>query len=86
MRYSISDTAEYGDYTVGPRIITDETKKVMKQVLKEIQDGTFANKWIKENKDGRPNFPQMRAEHADHLVEKVGKELRSKMSFTKKDN
>ena len=60
MRYSVSDTAEYGDYTAGPRIVTDETKKAMKQLLKEIQDGTFAKNWIKENKTGRPTFKKTR--------------------------
>ena len=60
MRYSVSDTAEYGDYTAGPRIVTDETRKSMKQLLKEIQDGTFAKNWINENKTGRPTFTKTR--------------------------
>ncbi|MDI9520477.1 MAG: ketol-acid reductoisomerase [Bacillota bacterium] len=81
MRYSISDTAEYGDYTVGPRMIVDETKKEMKKVLGEIQDGTFAQKWIKENKDGRPNFNRMRKEAQESLLETTGKALREKMTW-----
>lgn len=81
MRYSISDTAEYGDYVTGSRIITDETKKEMKQVLTEIQDGTFAKKWLLENQVGRPNFNAMRRKEAQHPIEKVGKELREMMSW-----
>ncbi|MCC6793238.1 MAG: ketol-acid reductoisomerase [Thermomicrobiales bacterium] len=81
MRYSISDTAEYGDYVSGPRIITDETKQVMKKVLEEIQDGTFANRWILENQAGRPAFNKLREREAEHGIEKVGKELRSMMSW-----
>ena len=79
MRYSISDTAEYGDYSVGPRIITDETKQEMKKVLAEIQNGGFANNWINENKTGRPWFSNKRKEESEHLVETVGAELRKKM-------
>lgn len=86
MRYSISDTAEYGDYTVGPRIITEETKKEMKKVLTEIQDGTFAKNWILENQANRPYFGAIRRIEADHQVEKVGKELRKMMSWIKEDN
>ena len=81
MRYSISDTAEYGDYTTGKRIITDETKKEMKKVLSEIQTGEFARKWILENKAGRPSFLAMRRIEAEHPAELVGKELRSKMNW-----
>lgn len=85
MRYSISDTAEYGDYVTGDRVITDESKKAMKQVLKEIQDGTFASNWITENKaGGRANFLAMRRVHADHQLEKTGGELRKMMSWLKK--
>lgn len=85
MRYSISDTAEYGDYTIGKRIITDETRKEMKKVLHEIQDGTFASKWIMENKaGGRANFLGMRRLEAQHQVEQVGAELRKMMSWLKK--
>ncbi len=81
MRYSVSDTAEYGDYQVGKRIITDETKKEMKKVLAEIQDGTFAKNWLLENQVGRPNFNATRRMEAEHPIEKVGKELRGMMSW-----
>jgi len=81
MRYSISDTAEYGDYTVGSRIITDETKKEMKKVLREIQDGTFAKNWILENQSNRAYFNAIRRMEADQQLEKVGKSLRSMMSW-----
>lgn len=83
MRYSISDTAEYGDYRVGNRIITDETKKEMKKVLTEIQTGEFARDWILENKANRPSFLAKRSIEKEHLVEKVGAELREKMSWRK---
>jgi len=85
MRYSISDTAEYGDYTTGPRLITDETKKEMKKVLSEIQDGTFAKNWILENQVGRPYFNAKRRQEQGLLVEKVGAELRKMMSWTQKN-
>ncbi|HIS89095.1 TPA: ketol-acid reductoisomerase [Candidatus Avigastranaerophilus faecigallinarum] len=82
MRYSISDTAEYGDYEIGKRIITEETKKEMKKVLAEIQDGTFAGKWITENKAaGRAHFLATRKVKAEHQLEKVGKELRKMYSW-----
>jgi len=81
MRYSISDTAEYGDYCVGKRIITDETKKEMKKVLGEIQNGEFARNWILENKANRPSFLAKRRIEKERLVEKVGAELREKMSW-----
>ena len=83
MRYSISDTAEYGDYEIGPRIITEETKKEMKKVLQEVQSGEFAKSWILENKAGRPSFEAKRRMEREHLVETVGEELRSKMSWKK---
>ena len=84
MRKSISDTAEYGDYMVGPRIITEETKKEMKKVLKEIQDGTFARNWLLENRSaGRANFLMQRRLHAEHPIEKVGAELRDMMPWLK---
>ncbi len=86
MRYSISDTAEYGDYTTGARIITDDTKKEMKQVLKEIQNGSFARNWILENQANRPYFNRMRELEAEHPVERVGRELRAMMSWAKKKN
>lgn len=76
MRYSISDTAEFGDYEIGKRIITEETKKEMKKVLEEIQDGTFATKWIAENKNGRAHFNACRRNAAAHELEQVGAELR----------
>ncbi|MCY6372193.1 ketol-acid reductoisomerase [Clostridium ganghwense] len=81
MRYSISDTAEYGDYSVGRRIITDETRKEMKKVLTEIQDGTFARNWLIENQVNRPQFNATRRREREHQVEKVGKELRAMMSW-----
>lgn len=81
MRYSISDTAEYGDYMIGNRIVTDETKKEMKKVLTEIQDGTFARNWLMENQVGRPQFNAVRRMEAEHPIEKVGKELREMMSW-----
>ncbi len=84
MRYSISDTAEFGDYSIGKRIITDETKKEMKKVLSEIQDGTFAKNWILENKANRPAFNARRRIESEHQVEAVGKELRKMMSWMKK--
>lgn len=85
MRYSISDTAEYGDYEVGPRIVTEETKKEMKKVLTEIQNGTFARNWILENRVGRPHFNAERRMHAEHQLEAVGKELRKMYSWNKED-
>jgi ketol-acid reductoisomerase len=81
MRYSVSDTAEYGDYVSGPRIITDETKKTMEKVLKEIQDGTFAKNWIAENENGRPFFNKTREEQKNHQIEKVGSDLRKMMKW-----
>lgn len=81
MRYSISDTAEYGDYTVGPRVITEETKKEMKKVLEEIQNGAFARNWILENQAGRPFFNARRRQEAESQMEQVGKELREKMNW-----
>ena len=81
MRYSISDTAEYGDYEIGKRIITEDTKKEMKKVLSEIQDGTFASRWIAENKNGRAHFNACRRIEASHQLEAVGKELRKMYSW-----
>ena len=83
MRYSISDTAEYGDYVTGPRIITDDTKKEMKKVLTEIQNGTFARNWILENQANRPSFNAMRRAAQTSLLEQTGAELRAKMSWQK---
>ena len=81
MRYSISDTAEFGDYETGKRIITEDTKKEMKKILSEIQDGTFATKWIAENKNGRAHFNATRRIKAEHELETVGKELRKMYSW-----
>ncbi len=81
MRYSVSDTAEYGDYMVGKRIITDETRKEMKKVLGEIQDGSFAKKWIQENEKGRPEFNRIKEKEREQRIEKVGAELRKMMKW-----
>jgi ketol-acid reductoisomerase len=81
MRYSISDTAEYGDYTAGPRLVTDATRAEMKKILAEIQDGTFATNWIKENETGRKQFDAMRSKQAEHPIEEVGSKLRAAMPF-----
>ena len=83
MRYSISDTAEYGDYVTGKRIITEETRKEMKQVLSEIQDGTFARDWMLENEVKRPHFIAMRNMGRESQLETTGEELRGKMSWHK---
>lgn len=85
MRDSISDTAEYGDYSVGKRIITQETKKEMKKVLSEIQSGQFARDWLLENRLNRPMFESSRQSESAHQIVKVGKELRSMMSWLKND-
>ncbi len=81
MRYSVSDTAEHGDYVAGPRIVTDETRKAMKQLLAEIQDGTFAKAWIEENKQGRPKFNAIRQAEQNQQLEEVGAQLRAMMPF-----
>lgn len=81
MRYSISDTAEYGDYVVGDRIVTEDTKKEMKKVLSEIQNGSFAKEWLLENKVNRPKFNAMRKAAREHEIEKVGSELRKMMAW-----
>ena len=83
MRYSVSDTAEYGDYTRGPMVIDDHVKANMRRVLDAIQDGSFAKEWIAENDEGRPRFKRLRQENAGHPVEKVGKELRGLMPWLK---
>ena len=83
MRYSISDTAEYGDFSRGPMVVDEHVKDNMKKVLAAIQDGSFAREWIAENDEGRPRFNQMRREQAEHPIESVGKELRGMMSFLK---
>jgi ketol-acid reductoisomerase len=84
MRYSVSDTAEYGDLTRGPRIITEETRKEMRKILKEIQTGEFAREWILENQANRPVFNALRRKDAVSQLEKVGKMLRGMMPFIKK--
>ncbi len=81
MNYSISDTAEYGEMSRGPRIITSDTKKEMKKILGEIQSGAFAKEWIAENENGRPNFDRMRDDAAKHPIEQVGKQLRGMMPW-----
>jgi ketol-acid reductoisomerase len=83
MRYSISDTAEWGDYTAGPRVINDQSKAAMKELLKEIQDGTFAKNWIAENESGRHQLAKYREAGANEPVEIVGKKLRAMMPFIK---
>ncbi len=83
MRYSVSDTAEYGDYTRGPRVIDEHVKENMQRVLADIQDGSFAREWISENDEGRPTFNRLRQENAGHPIEEIGKELRGMMSFLK---
>jgi ketol-acid reductoisomerase len=84
MRYSVSDTAEYGDYTRGPRIINDQTRAEMKKILGEIQSGEFARQWMEENRTGRKNFLAMREAERNTKIEQVGRELRSMMTFLKK--
>tara|TARA_R110002096_G_scaffold434832_1_gene658146 strand:- start:151807 stop:152817 length:1011 start_codon:yes stop_codon:yes gene_type:complete len=81
MRYSVSDTAEHGDYTGGPQVVTDETRKAMKKMLTDIQDGTYAKLWIDENKAGRPTFNASRKAGQNHLIEDVGVKLRDMMPF-----
>lgn len=84
MRRGVSNTACYGDLTRGPRIITAKTRKEMQKILKEIKSGKFAKEWIKENEDGRPNFNRLLKEGDEHLIEKVGKQLREMMPWMKK--
>ena len=83
MRYSISDTAEYGDYKIGERLITPEVKAEMKKVLTEIQEGKFASDWIAENNNGRAYFYAKREKEANHQLEKVGEDIRSMYSWSK---
>ncbi len=85
MRYSISDTAEYGDMVKGKKVITSETRKNMKKILKDIQSGAFAREWILENKAGRPVYNAIKKKEENHLIEKVGKELRKMMTWIKKE-
>jgi ketol-acid reductoisomerase len=81
MRYSISDTAEYGDLTRGPRVVTPAVKAEMKKILTEIQDGTFAAEWIKENEIGRPRYREPRENGKKHPIEEIGTKLRAMMPF-----
>jgi ketol-acid reductoisomerase len=81
MRFSISDTAEYGDLTRGPRIINEGTRAEMKKILGEIRDGSFAEEWIAENRAGRPRYNELKAKGAEHPIEKVGAELRAMMPW-----
>ncbi len=81
MRYSISDTAEWGDYTAGPKIIGDQTREAMREILAAIQDGSFVDRWIKENETGRKQLQAFREQEAQHPIEQVGKKLRSMMPF-----
>jgi ketol-acid reductoisomerase len=81
MRYSISDTAEYGDLTRGPRVIDDDVRATMQQILADIQDGTFASEWVAESREGRPNFNRLETEGQDHQIERVGEELRAMMPW-----
>jgi ketol-acid reductoisomerase len=83
MRYSVSDTAEYGDYTRGPVVIDEHVRDNMKRVLAQVQDGTFAREWISENDEGRPTFNRLRQRNAELPIERIGKELRGMMSFLK---
>jgi ketol-acid reductoisomerase len=84
MRYSVSDTAEFGDYTAGPKIITDQVRENMRGILSDIQSGVWAKNWLLENQVGRPNFNAMRKRDADHPAEVIGKELRAMMPWLKK--
>ena len=81
MNYSVSDTAEYGGMTRGPRIINQESKNVMKKILAEIQSGKFANEWLAEYKSGGPNFEKLRKSNREHSIETVGAKLRGMMSW-----
>lgn len=83
MNYSVSDTAEYGGMTRGKKIITDETRQVMRDILKDVQDGTFAKEWLAEYADGQPNMNRLREETKNHQIEKVGVKLREMMSWVK---
>jgi ketol-acid reductoisomerase len=83
MRYSISDTAEHGDYTGGARLITAETRDEMRRMLTEIQDGTYARRWIEEDRKGRPWFNETRRREQQHPIEEVGAKLRAMMPFLK---
>src|SRR5437016_8256917 len=81
MRYSVSDTAEYGDYTGGPRIVTQQTREEMRKMLAEIRNGSFAKTWIEENEKGCPNFQATRQREQQHAIEQLGPKLRAMMPF-----
>jgi ketol-acid reductoisomerase len=81
MRYSVSDTAEYGDYVAGGQIINEQTRAAMRKLLADVQSGAFANQWIDENRTGRPNFNRMRTLDVEHPIELVGSKLRRMMPF-----
>jgi ketol-acid reductoisomerase len=81
MRYSVSDTAEYGDYVAGTRVINEESRAAMRRLLEEVQNGKFAREWIEENENGRPNFTRRRAAEGEHPLEQVGRKLRRMMPF-----
>jgi ketol-acid reductoisomerase len=81
MRYSVSDTAEYGDYSRGPKVIDEHVRDNMRRILRDIQDGSFAREWMAENDEGRRRFLQMREEANDHQIEDVGKQLRRMMPW-----
>ena len=81
MNYSVSDTAEYGGMSRGIKIITDETREEMKRILKNVQNGTFAEEWIKENRDGQPLMERLRTETKNHPIEKIGLKLRQMMDW-----
>ena len=83
MRYSISDTAEYGDYVSGPKVIDEHVRENMREILRGVQDGTFASKWINENQAGRPSFNALKRRETEHKIETVGKDLRSMMPWLK---
>jgi ketol-acid reductoisomerase len=81
MRYSVSDTAEWGDYTAGPKVINEQSKAAMRQLLADIQSGAFAEEWIEENHNGRPTFNALRKQDTEHVIEQVGRDLRRMMPF-----
>src|SRR5699024_6846070 len=83
MRYSISDTAEWGDFVSGPRVVTEETKETMRDILKEIQEGKFAKGWILENQANRPQYTAIKEAEKHHSIEVVGRKLRDMMPFVK---
>ncbi len=85
MRYSVSNTAEYGDLTRGPRIVTDETRRVMRELLAGVQSGAFADEWMAEHKAGKPNFKRLEAAGREHLIERVGERLRGMMPWLGKN-